>query len=67
MTKSVRLVLTGRTEEAAFAGKVPVRGQPVVLPLDLVVAAEVVIEGIGVLLCARHAIDQAASRIQRCF
>ena len=59
----MRLVLTGRTEEAAVAGEVPVRGQPIVLPLDLVVAAEVVVEGVGVLLCARHAVDQAALRI----
>ena len=58
------LVLTGRTEEAAVAGKVPVRGQPVILPLNLLVAAEVVVEGVGVLLRARHAVDQAASRIQ---
>ena len=64
MTKSVRLLLTGRTEEAAVAGEVPVRGQPVVLPLDVVVAAEVVVERVGVLLCARHAVDQAESRIQ---
>ena len=59
----MRLVLTGRTEEAAVASEVPVRSQPDVLTLDLVVAAEVVVEGVGVLLCARHAVDQAALRI----
>ena len=56
------MIRTGWAEESAVAGKVSVRGQPVVLPLDVVsgVLAEVVVEGVGVLLRASHAVDETA-------
>ena len=62
-----RFARTGRAEESAVAGKVPVRGQSVVLPLDVVrrVSAEVVVEGVGVLLRAGHAVHKTRSKISK--